>query len=86
MGLRFDVAMTALDMAALLGPGQPAVRAAAAEAREILVELGAKPLVERLDRLMAGPVGTPAVEESTKRTGSTAASAASTGSTAGADR
>ena len=73
MGLRFDVAMTALDMAALIGPGQSAVRAAAADAREILVELDAKPLVERLDRLMTGPVGTPAVEESTKRAGSTAA-------------
>jgi class 3 adenylate cyclase/tetratricopeptide (TPR) repeat protein len=69
MGLRFDVAMTGLDMAALIGPGDPTVRAAAAEAREILVELGATPVVERLDRLMARRIE--AVEEtgSAERTG-----------------
>ena len=53
-GLRFDAAMVGLDMAALLDPTSSAVRAAAAEARETLVELEAVPLVERLDRLMAG--------------------------------
>ena len=55
LGLRFDVAMTALDMATFIGPGHPAVRAAAAEGREILRELEATPLLERLDRLMTGP-------------------------------
>jgi class 3 adenylate cyclase/tetratricopeptide (TPR) repeat protein len=62
MGMRFDLAMTGLDMAALLGPDVPGVRAAAAEARAILVELGAKPVIARLDRLIAAtepaPTGT----------------------------
>ena len=53
MGLRFDIAVTGLDMAALLGPDLPGVRAAAAEARAILVELGARPAIARLDRLVA---------------------------------
>jgi hypothetical protein len=54
--------MAGLDMAALLGPDVPGVRAAAAEARAILVELGAKPVIARLDRLVAAekpPVGGP---------------------------
>jgi class 3 adenylate cyclase/tetratricopeptide (TPR) repeat protein len=59
MGLRFDVAITGLDMAALLGPGVPGVRAVAAEAREILVELGARPVVARLDRLVPPAQGEP---------------------------
>ena len=66
MGLRFDLAMAGLDMAALLGSDVPAVKAAAAEARAILVELGAKPLIARIDRLVApddrasaGPSPTP---------------------------
>lgn len=54
LALRFDVAMAALDMATFIGPDQPAVRAAAAEALEIFAELGATPLLERLERLMAG--------------------------------
>jgi hypothetical protein len=70
MGLRFDVAITGLDMAALLGPGEPTVRAAAAEAHEILVELGATPVVERLDRLMADGTGAPDGNHATARVGS----------------
>ncbi len=54
LGLRWDVALTALDMATFVGPDHPAVRAAAADAKEILSELGATPLLERLDRLMEG--------------------------------
>jgi tetratricopeptide (TPR) repeat protein len=50
-GCRFDVALTVLDMAALIGPDEPAVRAAIPEGREILVGLGARPLIERLDAL-----------------------------------
>jgi hypothetical protein len=53
MGLRFDLAMAGLDMAALLGPDVPAVRAAAVEARAIFVDLGARPVIARLDRLVA---------------------------------
>ncbi|MHB8672076.1 MAG: adenylate/guanylate cyclase domain-containing protein [Candidatus Limnocylindrales bacterium] len=71
LGLRFDVAITALDMAALVGPEESAVRAAVAEARPILVELGATPVVARLDRLV------PPAEERPD-----AATAATTGSTA----
>jgi class 3 adenylate cyclase/tetratricopeptide (TPR) repeat protein len=50
-GCRFDVALTILDMAALIGPAEPAVRAAIPEGREILESLGARPLIERLDVL-----------------------------------
>jgi hypothetical protein len=53
MGLRFDLAMAGLDMAAFLGPDTPAVKAAAAEARAIFADLGARPVIARLDRLMA---------------------------------
>ena len=53
MGLRFDLAMAGLDMAALVGPDVPAVKAAAGEARAILIELGARPVIARLDRLVA---------------------------------
>jgi hypothetical protein len=41
--------MCASDMAILLGPGDPEVRAAGDRAREILAQLGARPLLERLD-------------------------------------
>ena len=51
MGCRFDVALAVLDMAALIGPDEPAVRAAIPEGREILVSLGAQTLLERLDAL-----------------------------------
>ena len=51
-GCRFDVALTVLDMAALIGPEEPGVRAVIPEGREILVGLGAPSLVERLDTLV----------------------------------
>ncbi len=59
-GCRFDVALTVLDMAALIGPDEPAVRAAIPEGREILVGLGAHSLVERLDALASEGKGSPA--------------------------
>ena len=74
-GCRFDVALTILDMAALIGTDEPAVRSAIPEGREILVSLGARPLVERLDTLVsagerqpseAGPV---AERRTAQRTG-----------------
>jgi hypothetical protein len=55
-GCRFDVALTVLDMVALIGPDDPAVRAAIPEGREIFESLGARLLVERLDALVAGDV------------------------------
>ena len=61
MGLRFDLAMAGLDMAAFLGADVPAVKAAAAEARAIFVDLGARPVIARLDRLVAPE--SPAVAE-----------------------
>ena len=52
-GCRFDVALTILDMAALIGTDEPAVRSVIPEGREILESLGARPLVERLDALVS---------------------------------
>ena len=63
LGLPFDVALTGLDMAALLGVGEPAAAAAAAEAREILVGLGATPLVARLDGFLGAPAGSGSTRE-----------------------
>jgi tetratricopeptide (TPR) repeat protein len=48
-GCRFDVALVILDMAVLIGAGEPAVRAVIPEGRAILEELGALSLVARLD-------------------------------------
>lgn len=53
-GARFDAALTAIDMAATLGPQEPAVRAAVAEARALLTGLGARPFLDRLDGFAAG--------------------------------
>ena len=47
-GCRFDVALVVLDMATLIGPGEPAVAAAIPEGRAILESLGAEPLLARL--------------------------------------
>ena len=49
LGLVWDEALCGLDMALLLDPADPEVSAAAAAAREILVRLGAKPFIARLD-------------------------------------
>ncbi|HEY4189421.1 MAG TPA: hypothetical protein VGM28_03290, partial [Candidatus Limnocylindrales bacterium] len=72
-GCRFDVALTVLDMAALIGTDEPAVRAAIPEGREILVGLGAQPLVERLDAL-AGERGRPSMSEDQPSSASVASS------------
>jgi len=53
LGLAWDEALCGLDMALLLDPAEPEVRAAADAAREILVRLGAVPFIERLDAAMA---------------------------------
>ena len=52
-GCRFDVALTILDMAMLIGPEEPAVRSVLPEAREILESLGATLLLDRLDALVS---------------------------------
>jgi hypothetical protein len=56
-GTRFNLALTVLDMATLLGPDDPAVTAVVEEGRAILTELGARLLLDRLDEALA-PRGT----------------------------
>ncbi len=53
LGMPWEEALTAIDMATLLDPADPAVRAAAQAAHEILAGLGARPFVERLAEAMA---------------------------------
>jgi hypothetical protein len=53
LGLVWDEALCGLDMATLLDPADPEVRAAADAAREILVRLEAAPFLARLDAAMA---------------------------------
>ena len=55
LGLAWDEALCGLDMATLLDPADPEVRAAADAAREILVRLEAVPFLARLDAAMAIP-------------------------------
>ena len=49
LGLRWDEALTGIDMATLLDPALAVVRAAAESSREILTELRARPYLERLE-------------------------------------
>ena len=58
LGLPVDVALTGIDMATLLGPGIPAVDAAAAEARETLTGLRAHAFLARLDAALGRPAAT----------------------------
>jgi len=53
VGLPWDEALTGIDMATLLDPSDPYVRTVAESTRDILVRLGAKPFLERLDAAMA---------------------------------
>ncbi len=53
LGQVWEGALTGIDMATLLDPGDPEVRVAAARSREILVRLGAAPFIARLDAAMA---------------------------------
>ena len=48
LGLPFDEALTALDMATLLDPAEPEVQVAAESAREVLTRLRAQPFLDRL--------------------------------------
>jgi hypothetical protein len=52
LGLPWDEALTGIDMVTLLEPSEPEVRSAAESAHEILIRLGAKPFLERLDAAM----------------------------------
>ena len=53
LGLVWDEALCGLDMAIILDPNDPEVTSAGNRAREILMRLGAGPLVERLDATAA---------------------------------
>jgi len=53
LGLAWDEALCGLDMALLLDPAEPEVRAAAEATRETLVGLGAKPFIDRLDAALS---------------------------------
>jgi len=52
LGLAWDEALCGIDMASLLDPADPEVRAAAETARETLVRLEAAPFIDRLDAAM----------------------------------
>jgi class 3 adenylate cyclase/tetratricopeptide (TPR) repeat protein len=53
LGLPVDEALTAIEMATLLDPALPEVRAATDAARDILTGLRARPFIDRLDAAMA---------------------------------
>jgi class 3 adenylate cyclase/tetratricopeptide (TPR) repeat protein len=53
LGMKWDEALTGIDMATALNTTSPEVTAAAASAREILERLGARPFLERLDEALA---------------------------------
>jgi hypothetical protein len=58
VGQRWDEALVGIDMATLLDPSDPYVRSVVESTREILVRLGAKPFVERLDAAMGRSTAT----------------------------
>jgi class 3 adenylate cyclase/tetratricopeptide (TPR) repeat protein len=58
LGLAWDEALCAIEMAALLDPAEPEVQAAIESAREILTRLRARPLLQRLDQAVKRPVAT----------------------------
>ncbi len=53
LGITWDAVLTAIDMATVVDPSEPEVRAAAMATREILVRLRAQPFLERLDARLA---------------------------------
>jgi tetratricopeptide (TPR) repeat protein len=54
LGVAVHGALTALDMAILLGPSVPEVAPIAAAAREFFVRVGARPFIDRLDAALGG--------------------------------
>ncbi len=56
-GLPLDEALTAIEMATLLDPAEPEVRAAVDAGREILERLGARPLLEQLEAAVVASAG-----------------------------
>ncbi len=64
VGFLWLEALIAIDMATLLDPTEPEVRAAADAARETLTRLGAEPFIKRLEAAMARPAPPAAVSVS----------------------
>ena len=71
LGLPWEEALTAIDMASLLDPADPEVKAAADGARVILERLEARPFVARLEAALArkGAAGTTAATRPRSRSG-----------------
>jgi tetratricopeptide (TPR) repeat protein len=53
LGMPYDAAITGLEMVTLLDPTEPRVRAAGVAARDLMVQLNAKPFLASLDAAMA---------------------------------
>ena len=79
VGLRWEAALVGLDMTVLVGPSEPAARAAASAARETFVRLRAQPLVARLDAALAREPGSPARRTSVEAADATGLAAAEAG-------
>jgi tetratricopeptide (TPR) repeat protein len=58
LGIAWEESFHGLDMAILLDPAIPAVRAAADRSRELFTKMGAVPLLEMLDAATSRPAGT----------------------------
>jgi tetratricopeptide (TPR) repeat protein len=65
MGLVWDEALTGIDIATVLDPIDPEVRAAADRSRQILMQLAAKPFIARLDEALSRAVGARSIEATT---------------------
>jgi tetratricopeptide (TPR) repeat protein len=55
LGLPWDRALCAIDMATVLDPAEPEVLATASQARATFEQLGARPFLDRLDAALARP-------------------------------
>ncbi|MGZ8562586.1 MAG: ATP-binding protein, partial [Candidatus Limnocylindria bacterium] len=74
LGVHWDEALTGIDLGTLLDPSDPYVRNVAESTREILVRLGAKPFLERLDAAMGRvQAAEPSADGATKPTESRSA-------------
>jgi len=76
LGLIWDEALCGIDMALLLDPADPDVRAAASVSRDILVRLEAAPFLSRLDAAIARSRPAPPVTVETADPGAIRSSAA----------
>jgi class 3 adenylate cyclase/tetratricopeptide (TPR) repeat protein len=65
-GLPVDRALTAIDMLVVLGPDDAAARAAAEDARGLFIALGARALLDILDRALSGTATTPGAAGSSR--------------------